>query len=122
MHTELVSLIICSISDNVTNISSTPPSEVKSSIIYNKFDNFVYLNKTSIYWKYKDEILILFEAPNHHNCSVKVSFSINQSFGLMEYLNTIAVYFNPIPNFCCCSYFYMKFSLKQQKFISYILV
>ena len=47
MHIELASSIFCSINNNLTNISSTFPPEVKNknSIIYSKYDNFVYLER-----------------------------------------------------------------------------
>ena len=49
IHIELVSLIICSINDNVTKTSLSPSLEVekKKCITYSKFNNFVYLNRNS---------------------------------------------------------------------------
>ena len=43
IHIELASLIICLINYNLTKTTSTPPLEVKNSIIYIKFNNFVLL-------------------------------------------------------------------------------
>ena len=49
MYIELASLIICSINESLNNILSTPYPEVKKqSIIYSKFNKFVYLTDTSI--------------------------------------------------------------------------
>ena len=45
MYIELASLITCAINENLTNTSSTLPSEVKNNIIYSKFNNFVYLSR-----------------------------------------------------------------------------
>ena len=45
MLIKLVSLIIYSINANLTNISSTPPSEVKKAVLYSTFNNFLYLNR-----------------------------------------------------------------------------
>ena len=46
VHIKLASLIICLINYNLTNTSSTPPPELKKdSIMYSKFDTFVYLKK-----------------------------------------------------------------------------
>ena len=46
MDIKLASLTICSINYNLTNISSTPPSELKKgSTMYSKFNTFVYLRK-----------------------------------------------------------------------------
>ena len=46
MHIQLASLIIFLITYNLTNTSSTPPPEVKEdTIMYSKFNTFVYLKK-----------------------------------------------------------------------------
>ena len=44
MHIKLASLIISLTNDNLTNITSTPPPEVKKkSTVYSTYNNFVYL-------------------------------------------------------------------------------
>ena len=54
MHIKLASLIISSTSNNLTNSPSTPLPEVKkSSAVYSSYINFVYLNRSSINWKFK---------------------------------------------------------------------
>ena len=43
---KLASLITCSMNDSLTNTSSTPPPEVKtSSTVNSTWNNFVYLNR-----------------------------------------------------------------------------
>ena len=44
---KLAYFIVCSINDDLTNTSSTPPSEVKkkNGTVYSTFNNFVYLNR-----------------------------------------------------------------------------
>ena len=61
MLIKLASLIICSGNDNLTNTSSTPPPDVKKTVLY--IVRYVILctsTETSICWKFTDKIFNLF--------------------------------------------------------------
>ena len=52
MHIELTSLIICSVKDNLANMPSTPPPELKKTLLY--IVHLIILcisTETSIFWK-----------------------------------------------------------------------
>ena len=86
MHIKLASLIICTTNDNLTNMSSTLPPEVKKTIVlYIAHIMFYTSTKTFIYWKFKDKIFNLFSVLNQQKCCVavrpvEVPSSINQCF------------------------------------------
>ena len=60
MHIELAYLIICSINYNLTKTSSTPLPEKKSTIMYSKFNNFMYFKSNFHLLKVKNKTLNLF--------------------------------------------------------------
>ena len=73
MHNKLASLIICTTNDNLANMSSTLPPEVKKTIVlYIAHIMFYTSTKTFIYWKFKDKIFNLFSVLNQHKCCITV--------------------------------------------------
>ena len=79
MHIKLASLIICTTNDNLTNMSSTLPPEVKKTIVlYIAHIMFYTSTKTFIYWKFKDKIFNLFSVLNQHKCCITVRWKFLQ--------------------------------------------
>ena len=80
MLIKLASLIICSTNDNLTNTILTPPSEVKKQYCIYTVHLIILCTstETSIYWKFKDKIFNLFQAPNQHNCCVTLLWKFLQ--------------------------------------------
>ena len=64
-----LSVIICSIADNLINTSTWKERNKYYSVLIQKW--FLW-KETSTYWKFKDKIFKLFWALNQHNCCVIV--------------------------------------------------
>ena len=79
MHIKLASLIICATNDNLTNMSSTLPPEVKIEIVLYIAHIILYTStETFIYLKFKDKTFDLFSVLNQHNCCVTVLWKFLQ--------------------------------------------
>ena len=95
INIKLVSLVICSIDDNLTNTSSTRLPEVKKTVLYRvHLVIFCTSTETSIYWKFKHKIFNLFQALNQHNFRVSVLWKFLQVLIMSVLMNWVFKYNN----------------------------